>query len=110
MIPGVANLVTAAGTGDPQPRNAPQAAEQFEALLLGQLLKGAHDEASGGWLGTGDDQAGSSMVELAEEHLAQMMAAHGGLGLAGLILKGLNSREAPAADAETVSGPGGGRA
>jgi Rod binding domain-containing protein len=94
MVAGVASLVTTAGTGDPQPKNVPQAAEQFEALLLAQMLKGAHDESSGGWLGTGDDQAGSSMVELAEEHLAQVMASRGGLGLAGLIAGGLKRADA----------------
>ncbi len=105
MVPGVANLATTPGTGDPQPRNAVQAAEQFEALLLAQLLKGAHDESSDGWLGSGEDQAGSSMVELAEEHLAQVMASRGGLGLAGLIASGLRRADAAAGSAGAASGP-----
>jgi Rod binding domain-containing protein len=103
MVPGVANLVTTPGTGDPHPKNVTQAAEQFESLLLAQMLKGAHDETSGGWLGTGDDQAGGSMVELAEEHLAQMMAAKGGLGLASLIATGLKRADAAATAAKTAA-------
>ena len=105
MVPGVANLVTTPGTGDPHPKNATQAAEQFEALLLAQLLKGAHDESPGGWLGTGDDQAGTSMVELAEEHLAQVMASRGGLGLAGAIASGLKRADTAAGSAKTAGGP-----
>lgn len=104
MVPGVANLVTTPGTGDPHPKGATQAAEQFESLLLAQMLKGSHDESSGGWLGTGDDQAGSSMVELAEEHLAQVMASHGGLGLATLIAGGLKRAAAAAGAAKVDSG------
>jgi Rod binding domain-containing protein len=100
MVPGVANLVTAPGTGDPHPKNAVQAAEQFEALLLAQMLKSSHDESADGWLGTGEDQAGSSMVDLAEEHLAQVMASRGGLGLAGLIAGGLKRADAAASAAK----------
>jgi Rod binding domain-containing protein len=108
MVPGVANVVTSPGTGDPQPRNIAQAAEQFEALLLAQLLKGAHEDGSDGWLGTGDDQAGSSMIELAQEHLAQSMASQGGLGLAGLISSGIRRADAAATRAVgTASGPPG---
>jgi len=104
MVAGVAGLVTTPGTGDPKPKNVTQAAEQFEALLMAQMLKGSHDETSGGWLGTGDDQAGSSMTELAEEHLAQAMASHGGLGLTKLIATGLKRADAAAAAAKTAGG------
>ncbi len=104
MVASVAGLVTTPGSGDPKPKNVAQAAEQFEALLLAQMLKGSHDETSGGWLGTGDDQAGSSMAELAEEHLAQAMAAGGGLGLTRLIAGGLKRADAAAAAAKTAGG------
>jgi Rod binding domain-containing protein len=104
MVAGVASLVTTAGSGDPHPKNVAQAAEQFESLLMTQLLKGAHNADSGGWLDSGDDQAGTSMTELAEEHLAQSMSARGGLGLANLIATGLNRADAAAA-AKTTGGP-----
>jgi len=64
-----------------------EAAQQFEALLLGQILKSAR-ESSGGWLGS----AGSSSdcaTEFAEQHVAAMLAQQGGLGLATLITQGL---------------------
>jgi Rod binding domain-containing protein len=104
MVASVAGLVTTPGSGDPQPKNVTQAAEQFEALLLAQMLKGSHDDTSGGWLGTGDDQAGSSMAELAEEHLAQALASRGGLGLTRLIATGLKRADAAAGAAKTAGG------
>lgn len=70
------------------PDKVHHAAQQFESLLISQILKSAHSDAEG-WLGTGDDQAGSSAMEIAEEQLAQSLSSRGGLGLARLIEKGL---------------------
>lgn len=67
------------------------AARDFEALLLGQILRSVHDE--GGWLGTGDDDAGSAAIGLGEEQLARTLAASGGLGLSRMIESGLRSRQ-----------------
>jgi Rod binding domain-containing protein len=64
------------------------AAQQFESLLISQILKSAHGDSEG-WLGTGDDQAASSAMGIAEEQLAQAISVRGGLGLASLIEKGL---------------------
>jgi len=64
------------------------AAKQFEALLIGQMMKSMHD-ADGGWLGTGDDESASSAMEYGQEIFAQSMAQSGGFGLANLIAKGL---------------------
>lgn len=65
------------------------AAEQFEALLIGQILQASHQ--SGGWLGTGEDAAGGCAIGFAEEQLAGVMARSGGFGLAKLIAQGLES-------------------
>ena len=65
------------------------AAKQFEGLIIGQLLKSVHESSSDGWMGTGDDQTGSTAIELAEEQFAQAMASGGGLGLAKMVEKGL---------------------
>jgi Rod binding domain-containing protein len=70
------------------------AARQFESLLIAQLLKSMR-ESGGGWLGTGDDQAGAQAMELAEEQMARALAQQGGLGLAQLVVAGLK-RESPA--------------
>lgn len=76
----------------PQPKDDPakvrDAARQFEALLIGQMMKSMKD-SEGGWLGTGDDDSASSAMEYGQEIFAQAMAANGGLGLSTLIAKGL---------------------
>lgn len=71
------------------PDKVKKAAQQFEALLIGQMMKSMHD-ADGGWLGTGDDQSASSAMEYGQEVFAQAMAANGGLGLATVVAKGLD--------------------
>ena len=65
------------------------AAEQFESLLIAQMLRSAR-ESGGGWLGTGEDQAGGCALEMAEPHVAQMLSRAGGLGLASLVAEGLD--------------------
>ena len=78
--------------GKVRPKDDParivSAAKQFEALLIGQMMKSMHD-SEGGWLGTGDDESASSAMEYGQEIFAQSMAQSGGLGLANLIAKGL---------------------
>lgn len=84
-----------AGEARPRAENVRDAAAQFEALLIAQLLKCMRG-SDGGWLGTGGDQAGATMMEVAEEHLARVLASQGGLGLANLVVEGLE-RVSPAA-------------
>jgi len=69
------------------------AAEQFEALLLGQILR-SERESSGGWLKSGGETSGSGdcITEFAEQHLATSLAKSGGLGLAKLIATGLKPK------------------
>jgi Rod binding domain-containing protein len=69
------------------------AAKDFEALLIGQMLRSVREEDSG-WLGTGDDEAGATAFGLGEEQLAKAMAAGGGLGLSKVIASGLAARDA----------------
>jgi flagellar protein FlgJ len=60
------------------------AAKDFEALLIGQMLKSMREESSG-WLGTGDDQSGEATFGLGEEELAKAISSGGGFGLAKVI-------------------------
>ena len=70
-------------------------AKQFEALMIGQLLKNAHGSQS--WLGEdSDDGAASTAIEMAEEYLGQAIAKGGGLGIAKLVMQGLNRAATPA--------------
>ena len=72
------------------PAKIHDAAQQFEALLLGQILETARQ--SGGWLGSGDDSPSGCAISFAEQHLAETMAHQGGFGLSKLIEQGLESR------------------
>ena len=74
----------------PKATDIHDAAQQFEALLLGELLKATHSESSG-WLGDSEDAAGQQAIALAEEHLAKALASQGGLGLAKRIEEQLSS-------------------
>jgi Rod binding domain-containing protein len=67
------------------------AAQQFEALLIGQILHSAHS-SGGGWLGS-DDSSGSCATDFAEEQLANTIAQQGGFGLAKMISQDLQKRQ-----------------
>ena len=67
-------------------------ARQFEALIIGQMLKSAR-ESGGSWFGGGEDEASSTATGMAEEQLAQTLAASGGLGLTSMVLQGLEKQE-----------------
>ncbi len=69
-------------------------AQQFESLLLSQLLKSSREASGSGWLGTGDDdQAGETGIEVAEQEFARMLASRGGLGISRLIETGLQKAQ-----------------
>jgi Rod binding domain-containing protein len=82
------NVDTSLAAQPSHPTSARDAAQQFEALLLSEIMR-SERESGGGWLGSGEDSSGSSAVEFAEQQLAQELARQGGLGLAGLISSGL---------------------
>jgi flagellar protein FlgJ len=86
--PSLASGLMPGATAKDDPAKVKDAARQFEALLIGQMMKSMHD-ADGGWLGTGDDDSASSAMEYGQENFAQSMAQGGGLGLADVVAKGL---------------------
>lgn len=71
---------------DGKPQSLEQAAGAFEALFLGNLLKAAREAREGGAFGEAD-QAGGTMMDLAEEFLAQEITKGGGCGLARIVLE-----------------------
>lgn len=102
MIDSVSASSTLASGITSTPKDDPEkvksAAKQFEALLIGQMLKSMRD-SEGGWLGTDEDDASSSAMEYAQESFAQALAANGGLGISTLVANGLGkAAEAEAAD------------
>jgi flagellar protein FlgJ len=92
MIDSVTAADAAISGVNPKPKDDPakvkEAAKQFEALLIGQMMKSMSD-AEGGWLGTGEDDSAASAMEYAQESFAQAMAASGGLGISTLVANGL---------------------
>ena len=69
------------------PERVHDAAQQFEALLIGQMLRTVR-ESGGGFMGE-KDSASDCALEFAEQQFAAVMARSGGLGLATLIIQGL---------------------
>jgi flagellar protein FlgJ len=71
-------------------------AKQFEALMIGQMLKSAREANGGGWLSDEDsqeDQTGSMVMEMAEQGFSQAIAARGGLGIANMVTKQIERSE-----------------
>ena len=87
-ISSINDLTT--GAGAPANGKAADAAKQFEALLIGQMLKSMRESGSG-WLGSGEDQAAESAMGMAEEHFAKALSASGGFGLSTMIQRGLET-------------------
>jgi Rod binding domain-containing protein len=72
------------------PEKIKDAAQQFEALMIGQFLKTAREAgSSGGWMGTGEDETGQISMDMAEQQLAVTMAKQGGFGLTKTITRDL---------------------
>jgi len=88
------NAGTSANTNSPEKIKG--AAQQFESLMIEQLLKTAREAGAGsssGWLGTGDeDEPGQTSLDLAEQQLATVMAKSGGIGLTSFITHGLEKK------------------
>lgn len=88
------------------PEKIAGAAKQFEALMVGQILKTARESSGGNWLGDqdgDDDQTGSLVMELAEQGFSQAIAARGGLGIAKMVTQNLEHGQAktPSSDSES---------
>jgi len=87
-IPPHSLLSPTPSVGGRDPDKVRDAAQQFEALLIGQMLRGVRESGSG-WLGSGEDSAGECATDFAEQQFAAVMARNGGLGLSSLIVSGL---------------------
>ncbi len=82
----------AAATGKADtPEKVRDAAQQFEALLIGQILRSARQDGSG-WLSDGEDPSGEVATDYAEQQFATVLSQKGGLGLADMIAKGLERK------------------
>lgn len=80
----------------PADRNAPPSpeklhtiAQQFEALLIGEMLKTTREAAKESSGEEDSDAGGDSAMDMAQTQFAQSLAMQGGLGLSHLIETGL---------------------
>lgn len=88
------NPIAAAGVvlnAAPQskPKDAADAAKQFEALLIGQMLRSVREAAHS----DDDDSSTQSMLDMADQQFSQLLANNGGMGLAHMITTGLKQGE-----------------
>ena len=72
----------------PKPTKTAEAAKQFEALLIGQMLRSVREASS-----DEEDSAGSTMLDVADQQFSQLLANNGGLGLAKMVVSGLEKGE-----------------
>jgi flagellar protein FlgJ len=100
-IPPVTTLSPA---GSLRPKNLKDAATQFEALMVSQMLKDMRTASGSGWLGTGEDDSSACMMDLAEEHLAQVLAQQGGLGIARMVVQNLGPDSVPSTGTGSAAG------
>ena len=85
---------TLAGTASKQkdtPAKIKEAASQFEALLINQMLQSARASGGTGMSDDDDEDANSTLLELGEQQLSQALASSGGLGIAKMVVAGLES-------------------
>ena len=94
-IPPISTLMA---NSPERPTRAHDAAQQFEALLIGQMLRGVRESGSS-WLGS-EDSSGECATDYAEQQFAAVLAQNGGLGLANMITRGLEEKPAAATTAQ----------
>lgn len=92
-IPVLSPQLSVGSTSALQRKDTPEklhdAASQFEALMIGQILKGAQEDNKQGMLGDDEDDTAASTMDFANDFFARSLASKGGLGLAHVITSGL---------------------
>ena len=102
-FPGVSAFTPDADSSKNNSKKIADAAGQFEALMIGQILKAAHGSESAGWLGTGeDDDSSSTAIQMAEEYLGQAIAKGGGLGIAKMVIQGIDKNGSKPANSAPI--------
>jgi Rod binding domain-containing protein len=92
QIPGLAASNSSAA--DSKQSKTASAAQQFEALLIGEMLKSVREGSDDGWLGGGSDSSAETAFGMAENQFAQTIAAKGGFGLAKTVQHAIEREDA----------------
>ncbi len=88
----MAGLYQAIGSGRPGLDKVEQAAREFEALLLTNLLRIMRESIDQSEL-FGSGLGGQFYMELIDQQIARALAEKGGIGIADLLMRQLESRE-----------------
>lgn len=94
----VATIKTGPGlAADPRPPANPRdatkighAASEFESLLIAQMLRSARDSSASDSDDSDGAETNPSLMELGDQQFAQALANSGGLGIAKIVVAGLN--------------------
>ncbi len=71
------------------PEKITEVVQQFESLLIEQLLRSMRTTESGSWMGA-EDKSSESLIEYAEQEFSRVISNNGGLGLMKLLTDGLS--------------------
>jgi Rod binding domain-containing protein len=71
--------------GTAKPSKIHDAAQQFEALMIGEMLKSARESGSWGLTDEESDPGQDSLSGMAESQFASALARSGGLGLSHMV-------------------------
>jgi len=82
---GAMNAAKANVPGTQKDSRVHKAAQQFEALMIGEMMKTVREGGEEGWLGSGEGTGDDTAIGMAESQFSQAMASNGGLGLAHMI-------------------------
>lgn len=85
LNPTAVDLSLSNASSKPNVKNLHDAAKQFEALMITEMLKTARETNNDGWLSDGDETGEDSSMSMAEGQFAQTIANSGGLGLAKMV-------------------------
>ncbi len=88
LLPLSTNDVAAAK----KPSKLHDAAQQFEALMIGEMMKSVRDTDSEGWLGSGGGTGDDTAMDMAQSQFARALAQGGGLGIAATIEKRMTAQ------------------
>ena len=80
------SAITTPGNGQPdKSKRIHDAAQQFESVMIGEMLKSVRENSSSGWMGSGGSTGDDSALGMAEAQFANALTAGGGLGLTKMI-------------------------
>lgn len=87
-----ANGPRSSGCTSKDPKSVHRVAQEFESLLISQLLKSMKQGA----LSEEDSGANDSVMQYAEESIARVLSQNGGIGMAKVIERALTQKDSEA--------------